>query len=359
MKSRKSPLLAVSIEDLERPMDAPAPVAVPDASEKRKATPTTSRYELLLQAAPAGKFDPAQNSRAGRLALVKGQQTQLEDLAQELEDAGGDLQRKAEIFRGLNDLQAEVQHLQRMLTEDFVPQHSPSQLISPQDLLVSRLFNVRNKTVQREALVKFDLMRSGSDLVSYSGPELRQPDGFTFMALVNMARDFRVGTAVAFEPSVLCNALVGYYDTRSRLQLKESIKRLMQAVITFPDFSVQLAQKFLHPARGTWSVALDPQIVRLFGASNYIWLDLQLRRELTEGLATWLYGYIRGQSYLNPTRLEMLLEASGSDAKSVAAFQRSLYPALRELTKRGVLESGARVQDGVLHWRRTQRAQGT
>ncbi|MDT7836363.1 plasmid replication initiator TrfA [Aquabacterium sp. OR-4] len=225
-------------------------------------------------------------------------------------------------------------------------------------LTVSRLFNVRNKTVQREALVKFDLMRSGSDVVSYSGPELRQPDGFTFMALVNMTRDFRVGTAVAFEPSVLCNALVGYYDTRSRLQLKESIKRLMQAVITFPDFSVQLAQKFLHPARGMWSVALDPQIVRLFGASNYIWLDLQLRRELTEGLATWLYGYIRGQSYLNPTRLELLHEASGSDAKSVAAFQRSLYPALRELTERGVLEPGARVQDGVLHWRRTPRAQG-
>ena len=141
------------------------------------------------------------------------------------------------------------------------------------------------------------------------------------------------------------------------MQLKESIKRLMQSVITFPDFSVQLAQKFLHPARGMWSVALDPQIVRLFGASNYIWLDLQLRRELTEGLATWLYGYIRGQSYLNPTKLELLHEASGSDAKSIAAFQRSLYPALHELTERGVLEPGARVQDGVLHWRRTPRAQ--
>jgi hypothetical protein len=359
VKPRKSPLLAVSIEELERTTDAPASAPVSDAAGKRKAIPTTSRHEQLPQAAPTGKFDPSLNSRAGRLALVKDQQMQLADLAQELKYAGGDLQRKASIFRGLNDLQAEVQHLQRMLTEDFVPQHSPSQLISPQDLLVSRLFNVRNKTVQREALVKFDLMRSGSDVVSYSGPELRQPDGFTFMALVNLARDFRVGTAVAFEPSVLCNALVGYYDTRSRLQLKESIKRLMQAVITFPDFSVQLAQKFLHPARGMWSVALDPQLVRLFGASNYIWLDLQLRRELTEGLATWLYGYIRGQSYLNPTRLELLHEASGSDAKSVAAFQRSLYPALRELTARGVLEPGARVDDGVLHWRRATRAQGT
>ena len=90
--------------------------------------------------------------------------------------------------------------------------------------------------------------------------------------------------------------------------------------------------------------------------SNYIWLDLNLRRELTEGLATWLYGYVRGQARLRPTPLEQLRDACGSDARTVGAFQRSLYPALRELTAVGVLEDGSRVVDGVLHWRRPTKA---
>lgn len=353
MTVRTNRLLDVDLERLQ--LEVP-PAPSPN-SNAREVTPAV--LAMLLKAAPAAEIDPATHSRSGRLALVKDQRKQLEEITRELESVGTDVQRKAELFRGLTEIQAEVQHLQQMLSKHFVPQHSQNQLISPQDLLVSRLFNVRNKSTRREVLTRFNLLQGTSQVISYSGPELRQPDGFAFMALVNIARDYSVGTAVAFEPSVMCKALFGYYDTRARQQLKESIKRLMQAVITFPDFSVQLAQKFNHPNRGNWSVALDPQIVRLFSASDYIWLDLNLRRELTEGLATWLYGFVRSQRWLEPTRLELLLEASGSEAKTMAAFQRSLYPALRELTKCGVLDSGARIQDGVLHWRRAPNKRGT
>lgn len=351
MKSPSLRLLNVDIADIER-AGSPDGITV-TACPRSKAS---EKDALLPKAVPVGVLDAGLQSRAGRLALLKDHRQQLAELAQELKEAGGDAQRKAELFRGLTDLQAELQQLQVAIADSFVPQHSQGQLISPQDLLVSRLFNVRNKAVQRERLVQFDLMTSSSKAISYSGPELRQAEGFVFMALVNLARDYPAGTAVAFESSKMCHALYGYCDTRSRLQLKESIKRLMQAVLTFPDFSVQLAQRFTHPARGNWSVALDPQIVRLFSASNYIWLDLNLRRELTEGLATWLYGYVRGQPRLAPTSLEQLRDASGSDARTVGAFQRSLYPALRELVAVGVLEEGARVVDGVLHWRRPAKA---
>ena len=353
MTVRASRLLDVDLAHLQLDVP-PAPSPIPNEQKVLPATPAPR-----LEAAPADKIDPATHSRSGRLALVKDQRKQIEEITRELDSVGSDVQRKAELFRGLTEIQAEVQHLQQMLSEHFVPQHSPNQLISPQDLLVSRLFNVRNKSTRREVLTQFNLLQGASPAISYSGPELRQPDGFAFMALVNIARDYSVGSAVAFEPSMMCKALFGYYDTRSRQQLKNSIKRLMQAVITFPDFSVQLAQKFTHPNRGNWSVALDPQIVRLFSATDYIWLDLNLRRKLTEGLATWLYGFVRSQRWLEPTRLELLHEESGSEAKTMTAFQRSLYPALRELTDYGVLQSGARIQDGVLHWRRPPSKQGT
>lgn len=356
MKSRPSRLLSIDIADLERTCVPDAPTATATVSAQAGSEKKATALPIAL---PTEAFDTRQRSRAGRLALEKDLRQQLAELAQELRDVGGDTQRKAELFRGLTDLQVELQQIQAVIAENFVPRHSQGQLISPQDLLVSRLFNVKNKATQRVHLVQFDLMVSSSKVMSYSGPELRQPEGLVFMALVNLARDYAVGTAVAFEPAKMCDALYGYSDSRSRLQLKESIKRLMQAVLTFPDFSVQLAQMFTHPSRGNWSVALDPQIVRLFSASNYIWLDLNLRRELTEGLATWLYGYVRGQARLMPTPLAHLRDASGSDARTVGAFQRSLYPALRELTAVGVLEEGSRVANGVLHWRRATKTMVT
>ena len=175
-------------------------------------------------ALPTEASDTHQRSRAGRLALEKDHRQQLAELALELRDVGSDTQRKAELFRSVTDLQLELQQLQAAIAENFVPPHSQGQLISPQDLLVSRLFNVKNKTTQRVHLVHFDLIGSSSKVMSYSGPELRQPEGLVFMALVNLARNYAVGTAVAFEPAKMCDALYGYSDSRSRLQLKESIK---------------------------------------------------------------------------------------------------------------------------------------
>ena len=154
MKSRPSRLLSIDITYLERTCSLDVATATTSVSAQSGAYKKAAALPIAL---PTEAFDTRQRSRAGRLAQEKDHRQQLAELTQELRDVGGDTQRKAELFRSLTDLQVELQQIQAVIAENFVPRHSQGQLISPQDLLVSRLFNVKNKATQRVQLVQFDL----------------------------------------------------------------------------------------------------------------------------------------------------------------------------------------------------------
>ncbi|MCC5611444.1 hypothetical protein LC612_33060 [Nostoc sp. CHAB 5834] len=243
-----------------------------------------------------------------------------------------------------------LEELQKAYEATFLPVHSGRQLISPQQLLMSQLFNVRAKTSPRDELVSFDLLRNGAQYLTYKGPELRQQDSLVFMSLINMTRDLQVGTPISFEPGPTCTALFGYYDGESRNRLREAIYRLQHAVLRFPAFSVQLAQRFDYPQKGPWTVMLDPQIVELFKQSRLVWMDFELRKKLPEGLPTWLYAYVEGQTKLIPTPTEKLWRLCGSDAKNNKTFQVVLRRALNSLEQHGVIDSKWGIKKDVLHW---------
>lgn len=247
-----------------------------------------------------------------------------------------------------------VSEYEDLLARDFVPQHGPSQFISSQQLIMSRLFNVRGPAEKRADYEMFTLSACPGGDIQFRGPELRQLDGMVFMSLLNMLRDFKTQTLVSFRPADFCMGCLGSYSGQARERLRQSILRLQGSVLAFPNFSVQLAQRFDYPDVGQWSVALDKDIVGLFRNSRVVWLDAALTRKIPHGVCSWLYAYVEAQTRLIPTSAEYLRALSGSLA-TLESYERSLRQSLGHLANAQVLDPGWSVANGKVRWRkRTQ-----
>lgn len=294
-------------------------------------------------------------TRAGVLERKKHARANKEEASQEFKSAKGNAQAQNHAVQAAQEFQAEEAHLENLLQSKFIPQHSPTQLISPSAFFVSPLFCVRSKRAPRKDWVTFEMVAAPTDLtLKYRGPELRQSDGLVFMALLNLARDVQVGQHVSFSPEELCHAVFGRYDGPARKSLKEHIHRLQSALVEFSEFTVQLCLRFSHSSKGPWKVALDEDIVRLFSQVRHVWLELQQRKSLPEGLATWLYGFIESQSSLIPTSVETLHRLCGSEA-STKSFTDSLRETLHVLANQGVLDEGWSLKGGKVKWRKAMR----
>ena len=241
-------------------------------------------------------------------------------------------------------------YLERYLQEDFVPIHGPKQFLSPRAFFVSPFFRVRSRSETRQPHIELELPAAiGKPTIRYSGPELRQSDGLVFLALIHMLRDVRAGAAVSLQPEAVCMALFRRYDGNARRQLREHIKRLQQGLLIFDSFSVQLCQRFDYPKTGRWTVGLDEHITKLFGISPKVWLSLEDRLLLPEGLATWLYSFVASQTRLIPMTLSTLKALCGSQATD-KSFSNRMRDALKQLAQRGVIGTGWSVGNGQVRW---------
>jgi hypothetical protein len=269
------------------------------------------------------------------------------DAASQLKRTPGGSPEQSELYRRIRACTEQGQHLEELLKTRLLPQHGPTQFIGPRGFLQTPLFRVAGKQCARQGATTLVLVPQPQ--LVYRGPELRQSDGLVFAALLHMARDVMLNTGVSFHAEDVCRALFGRYDGNTRRQLRDHIQRLQSGVIAFETFSIQLCLRFDYPNRGRWSVALDPNILALFEGSTHVWLDVATRIRLPEGLATWLYGYVRSQSRLIPMQLETLRQRCGSEA-SPKAFMNGMRLALRELAQRGVVAPGWSLAAGEVRW---------
>ncbi len=250
-------------------------------------------------------------------------------------------------------LACEVQRLQNELEKmegQLVPWHHDEQLLSPKSLLCTPLFGVA-RSGTRQAHVVLRIPHSSVCELTYQGPELRQSDGLVFMALLHLARDFKPGRRVFFNPKALIESFGHQCGGSERQQLHQTILRLRGGSLLGPDFSVQLVAYFGFPKHGDWSVGLDAKVMQLFEGVQPIWMQRRLRTELPSGLATWLLGYVRSQVILNPTSLTLLQHRCGSQAKP-KNFAASLREALSILEHNQVVEPGWQVVKGKVTWKK-------
>ena len=284
---------------------------------------------------------------------LRAQESQLLDLRKELraeDHVGGD------VYNGIRNLEPIVERLKVEFDQDFMPQHSQLQLISPRSFFTGQLFHVKSRATPRAASVEFPLATAPSVYPRFVGPELRQCDGLVFMALLNLCRDYRLGKQTCFSPVAMAKALWEQYNGKQLERLRRSIQRLQRSTIEFVDLTVQLVQRFDHPRSGDWSVGLDRDIVELFNRESHTWLELPVRSQLREGLATWLYGYVCSQQRLIPTPISELRARCGSDAKD-KAFREMLLGALHQLADSGIIDSGWYLNAERVHWMKPRHAE--
>lgn len=261
---------------------------------------------------------------------------------------------KNALYRQIRDFNDDEHSVEKELKEHFIPQHGPSQFISPRAFFVSSLFRPSPENTPRAAAVRIDLpARASSQKLRYEGPELKQSDALVFMTLLHMMRDVRTGTSVSIRPAEICKAIFGRYDGHSRIKLQQHISRLQKGVIVFESLriNVQLCLRFEYPKTGPWTVCLDPDIVRVFQASPETWLRMAPRLALPSGLATWLFSYIESQTRLIPMPIQNVLELCGSGSE-IDAFSNRLRAALTHLSAAKIIESGWSIKDGPLRWKK-------
>lgn len=347
LKSR----LDVLREELAAPTQAPrnsGASAMPASDPPSEAFPSTRLLDPSR--------DRARDLRLPREMEIRGRRRQLEGLQGELRMKEGDAN---EVLQGIQHISSELEVLEAALTRDFIPKHSQRQLISPRNFFCDRLFHVKSRSAPRAPHLEFQLDARSADGPRYVGPELRQRDGLVFMALLNLCRDYRVGKQACFSVVSMADALWGAYNGQRRALLKRTIQRLQRATIEVSGFTVQLVQRFDHPQHGEWSVALDRDIVRLFLGQPEVWLDLQVRKRLSEGLSTWLYGYVRSQSRLIPWRIDDLRARCGSEAND-KTFREMLGKSLMQLGDEGIIDKGWSLNGDLVHWRKvSQHAKST
>lgn len=309
-----------------------------------------SEFSVLAGAVADVRLESSSLARLVRKHLIE-EKNQCEvarnDAASQLRRVAANGAEKADLYRRIRSCADEERRIEELIQTELIPQHGPSQFLGPRVFLQTPLFRVAGKQFARQDAVS--LLLSAQPQVTYRGPELRQSDGLVFASLLHMGRDVRLGTAVSFHAEPVCRLLFGRYDGNTRRQLRDHIQRLQSGVVVFNTFSVQLCLRFDYPARGRWSVALDPHIISLFEGNTHVWMDIATRVGLPEGLTSWLYCYVRSQTRLIPMALEALRQHCGSDA-SPKAFMNGMRLALQQLALRGVVAPGWLLGEGKVRW---------
>lgn len=333
-------------------MDTTFIAAVQPTSAQAALAAQSTELGLLRGAIPdvrilSETLSPSRLVRRGLLAEKEVCEVARNDAASQLRKASQVSGEKSDLYRRIRACTDEEHHIEELIKTRLLPQHGPTQFIGPRAFLRTPLFRVAGKQRARQGATSLVLVEEPQ--VTYRGPELRQSDGLVFASLVHMARDVMLNVGVSFHAEDVCRVLFGRYDGNTRRQLRDHIQRLQSGVIAFDTFSIQLCLRFDYPNRGRWSVALDPHIVALFRGNTHVWLDVETRIQLPEGLATWLYGYVRSQTRLIPMKLETLRQQCGSEA-SPKAFMNCMRLALQQLAHRGVVAPGWSLGAGVVRW---------
>lgn len=339
-------------------MDHSAPTVTPSGAQHAQPNSPNPYEKYAPSSLVAG---PAFGEKPTRSAILqrKKQLKEVQDItAKEARQEPAESPERNRLYRQIREICLESEQLEETLQTRFVPQHGEEQLISPRAFFVSPLFRVAGRQTPREIAVSLSLLtQSKASVLRYSGPELRQSDGLVFMTLLRIARDAQVGCDVSFSPEDLCREIFGRYSGPARTLLRDHIQRLQKGLIAFPSFSVQLCQRFNYPSRGLWSVALDKDIVAVFGQSSAVWLDREQRKRIPEGLSSWLFSFIESQTKLIPTSVDSLHKLCGSDAEP-ESFVRLLRRALNDLEEAGVVDEGWSVAKGVVRWRKAVKKVG-
>lgn len=177
--------------------------------------------------------------------------------------------------------------------------------------------------------------------VKYQGPELRQDDERVLLAMLKLAAGQSVHISLRIAPRPFCRQLGWSEGSDSVAKLLACVRRLHAArVQVCRDGGAEDGYSFVSDykhQRGELTVWLSQRLVDLYRGS-LTYLDVDTRLAVRDGLASWLYGYVRADACAAPIQLPMLLAMSGLWNYEQKEFNRQLRKALDELKELGAVE---------------------
>lgn len=278
-----------------------------------------------------------------------------------------------ELIAALASFTEEPQQFPTMDVDDtvYLPElHRTSYAMNPV-ILCSALFGIaRAKAVLIEGKKIFSreylecvFKTTNGATIEYHGKELAQDDLTVLLGLLNKHWGMATSCELEFAPSTFCTH-IGWSDSKHNVfRLKDCLLRLRKAILIVRaakrEDDAEMSKLANAIGKGwtlgflldlkwdglsQWSVQIDSRMCQLFETTP-TYLIAAKRKALTEGLQTWLYGYIEANTCAYAVSVEKIHEACGSTS-SLKEFSRQVRDALPKLVEIGVVRDISTVSNG-------------
>jgi len=220
----------------------------------------------------------------------------------------------------------------------------------PNEIAHSALFNAKNRRQPRLYLKQAEIAVIGDGRITFTGEELRQDDETVWLQLVHLAKERPLGNLVEFTPYSLCKAIGWSIDGRSYKRLRQCLNRMQATALSIYSKRLQSGislsmipmfrwQDEAGNALAQYQIKVAQELVALFGENHYTRLEMEQRKALPDGIATWLHSYYASHSKPYPVKLGTLKFGAGLGAMCDFETKRNIRRALCELKDVGFLES--------------------
>jgi hypothetical protein len=240
----------------------------------------------------------------------------------------------------------------------YLPELSRTSYGMNADILCSALFGVAKGSERRVVDGVMRLTRkhirqvfrtTNGATIEYRGEELRQSDLTVLLELLHLRAGMAASCEIEFSPYTFCSQ-IGWSDSRADAdRLKESLLRMRQSIVIVErdgakGGTVGFVSQFSWDG-AKWTVTIDERIGGLFSVKP-TYLIIAQRKALSQGLQTWLYGYVRANRCGWAVPLETIHNACGSESKNMQEFARSVREALKKLAAIHVVTPASTVKNG-------------
>lgn len=212
-----------------------------------------------------------------------------------------------------------------------------------------------NRAMHKKALIA----SRGDVEIRYTGEQLDMADQDVWLALVEIARRYPIGTPIEVSRYELLKALDRKIGKSGYVWLQSSIERLKTGVLWLRTkrhlVGLNMVDYFeLDEKTGKYYLRMGQELVKLYANNEYALVHWENRKAIQKhvDLAKWLQGYVASHRRGEEQRigLEKLKEWSGSKDWP-SQFRASLLVALSELEKLGEIET-PRIEGDVVVWKR-------
>ena len=223
----------------------------------------------------------------------------------------------------------------------------------PNPLARSALFTVGNQNEPRSFYKQHRTIQTLSGWVmAVRGEELRQDDEDAFLQLVHLARTQPIDQGFEFSAYSLLKEMGWSRNSKGYARLKATLDRLQGTSLRlssegggFKGYQGALVRKFTWKSPDSdepltkWRVWLEPEIVSMFGPTQYTQLWWEQRLRLKTNLSKYLHSYYATHESPFPMKVATIRALSGSRTARLTDFRKLLRTALDELVRESFLDA--------------------